>query len=81
MTYLTIAIWIIKANFSSVNATKEDLVNAVNHLKQITKDNELASLDVEGIQQEEIYNILHEKHLTYLAEFTADILEEVTSGS
>ena len=72
---------IIKANFSSVNATKEDLVNAVNHLKQITKDNELASLDVEGIQQEEIYNILHEKHLTYLAEFTADILEEVTSGS
>ena len=72
---------IIKANFSSVNATKEDLVNAVNHLKQITKDNDLASLDVEGIQQEEIYNILHEKHLEYLASFTADILEEVTSGS
>lgn len=72
---------LIKANFSSVNATKEDLVNAVNHLKQITKDVELTSLDVEGIQQEEIYNILHEKHLEYLTKFNDVILTEVNSAS
>lgn len=70
---------IIKANISSVNATKEDLVNIANHLRQITKDKDLASLDVEGIQQEEIYNILHEKHLNYLAEYTSVILTEASS--
>ena len=72
---------IIKANFSSVNATKEDLVAVVNHLKQLTKDVELAELNVNEVQQEEIYNILHRKHLEYLANYTVDILEEVTSGS
>ena len=72
---------IIKANFSSVNATKEDLVNAVNHLKQITKDNDLASLDVERIQQEELYNIVHRKHLEYYHKFKDMVLTEVISGS
>ena len=61
---------IIKANFSSVNATKEDLVAVANHLRQITKDVELAEVDVATIQQEELYNILHRKHLEYLAKFT-----------
>lgn len=70
---------IIKANLSSVNATKEDLVNIANHLRQITKDKDLASLDVNELQQEEIYNILHEKHLTYLAEYTSVILTEASS--
>lgn len=70
---------IIKANFSSVTATKEDLINVVNHLRQITKDVELAELDVHAVQQEEIYNVLSAKHYEYLVKFTADILTEAYS--
>lgn len=70
---------IIKANFSSVNATKEDLVNVANHLRQVTKDVELAELDVNELQKEELFNILHEKHYEYLANFTSTILAEVLS--
>ena len=71
----------VKEKFSKANATKEDLVNVVNHLRQITKDKELAEIDVEGIQQEELYNIIHKKHLEYLGNYTAAILTEVISGS
>lgn len=72
---------IIKATFSSVNATKEDLINAVNHLRQITKDSELASLDVEGIQQETLFNILHNKHYEYFKKYEDFLLTEINSGS
>ena len=72
---------LIKANISSVNATKEDLVLAVNHLEQLTKDKELAELNVNELQKEELFNILHNKHLEYLSNFTDIILTEVNSGS
>ena len=69
----------VKEKFSKANATKEDLVNATVHLGRITKDSEIASLDFETIQQEELYNICHKKHYEYLTSFTVDILEEVSS--
>ena len=69
----------VKEKFSKANATKEDLVNATVHLGRITKDNEIASLDFETIQQEELYNILHRKHLDYLAKYEDAILTDVNS--
>jgi len=72
---------IIKDRFSKVNATKEDLINNLVHLGRITKDSEIASLDFEGIQQEEIFNILHNKHLEYLAKYEDFLLTEINSGS
>lgn len=72
---------IIKDRFSKVNATKEDLVNNLVHLGRITKDSEIAVLDFEGIQQEEIFNILHNKHLEYLAKYEDFLLTEINSGS
>ena len=62
-------------------ATKEDLVNATVHLGRITKDNEIASLDFETIQQEELFNILHNKHRIYLAKYEDVLLTEVNSSA
>lgn len=70
---------LLKANIISVNATKEDLVLAVNHLEQLTKDKDLAELDVNELQKEELFNILHNKHLEYLSKYTDVILTEVIS--
>ena len=70
---------IIKDRFSNVNATKESLVNNLVHLGRITKDKEIAVLDFEGIQQEELYNILHRKHLEYLSKYEDILLTEVNS--
>ena len=61
--------------------TKEELLAEVNLLKTLTKDKSLASLDAEGMQQEELYNIVHEKHLEYYSKFKDIILTEVISGS
>ena len=61
--------------------SKEELIASVNLLKALTKDNELASLDVEGMQQEELYNIVHRKHLEYYSKFKDIVLTEVISGS
>lgn len=72
---------LIKSNILPVNATKEDLVLAANHLEQLTKDKELAELDVNELQKEELFNILHNKHLEYLDNYTDIILTEVNSGS
>ena len=70
----------VKEKFSKADATKEDLVNATVHLGRITKDNEIASLDFEGIQQEELFNILHNKHRIYLAKYEDVLLTEVISS-
>ena len=70
----------VKEKFSKANISKKDLVNATVHLGRITKDNEIASLDFERIQQEELFNICHKKHYEYLSKFTADILTEVSSS-
>ena len=71
----------VKDRFSKANATKEELVNAAVYLGRITKDSEIASLDFEGIQQEELYNILHNKHLEYYHKFKDLLLTDVISGS
>lgn len=71
----------VKEKFSKANATKEDLVNATVHLGRITKDNEIASLDFETIQQEELFNICHKKHYEYLTKYEDVLLTEVNSGS
>lgn len=67
----------IKDRFSKVDATKEDLINAAVYLGRITKDKDITSLDFEGIQQEEIYNILHNKHREYLSKYEDVLLMEV----
>lgn len=71
----------VKEKFSKANATKEALVNATVHLGRITKDNDIASLDFETIQAEELYNILHSKHYEYLTKFEDLLLTDVLSGS
>lgn len=71
----------VKEKFSKADATKEDLVNATVHLGRITKDKDIASLDFEGIQQEELYNILHNKHRIYLSKYEDVLLTEVNSGT
>ena len=45
------------------------------------RDNELASIDVEGMQQEELYNIVHKKHLEYYNKYKYLLLTEIISGS
>lgn len=72
---------VINSTITSVNATEEDLIQALNYLKTITKDKELAELDVKQIQKEELYNILHRKHLKYYDKYRNVILTEVNSGS
>ena len=71
----------VKEKFSKADATKEDLVNATVHLGRITKDKDIASLDFEGIQQEELFNICHNKHLEYLSKYEDVLLTEVNSGT
>ena len=71
----------IKEIFSKANASKEDLVNAVVYLGRITKDSEIPSLDFERIQQEELFNLLHNKHYEYLKKYEDLLLTEVNSGS
>lgn len=72
---------LLKADINNVNATKEDLIQCINHLKQLTKDKDLAELDVDSMQKEELYNILHRKHLKYYYHYKDIILTEVNSGS
>lgn len=71
----------LKQELGNPNITKEELIANVNLLKALTKDNELASLDVEAMQQEELLNIVHNKHLEYYSRFKDIILAEVISGS
>jgi len=66
----------LKQELMTSTITKEDLVADVNLLKVLTKDSELASLDVKGMQQEELYNIVHRKHLEYYSKFKDIILTE-----
>lgn len=70
---------IINSVITSVNATEEDLIQALNHLATITKDVDLAELDVKQIQKEELYNILHNKHLEYYSKYTDFLLTEAIS--
>ena len=72
---------VINVTITSFNSTEEDLIQALSYLKTITKDKELAELDVKQIQKEELYNILHKKHLEYYYKYTDMILTEVNSGS
>ena len=53
----------------------------VNLIKQLTKDKELSNLDVNGMQKEQLYNIIHRKHLEYYSQYKDIILTEVISGS
>lgn len=71
----------LKQELTASTITKEELISEVNLLKALTKDNDLASLDVERIQQEELYNIVHRKHLEYYHKFKDMVLTEVISGS
>ena len=70
---------IINSVITSVNVTEEDLVNAVNHLGHLTKDVELAELDVKQLQKEELFNILHNKHYEYYSKYTNFLLTEAIS--
>ena len=72
---------LLKADINNVNATKEDLIQCINYLKQLTKDKDLAELDVDSMLKEELYNILHRKHLKYYYHYKDIILTEVNSGS
>lgn len=81
MVYYIHELGIINSTITSANVTKEDLVNAIVHLGRITKDKEIASLDFEGVTQEEIYNVLHDKHLEYLSKYEDVLLTDVNSAS
>lgn len=61
------------------DTTKEDLIGMVNYLTQLTKDKELIKLNVDGMQQEELYNIVHRKHLEYYSQYKEIVLTEVNS--
>ena len=69
----------LKRESIASDVTKEELIASVNLLKALTKDNELASIDVEGMQQEELNNIVHRKHLEYYVKFKDIVLAEVLS--
>ena len=71
----------LRHELTASDITKEELIAEVNLLKALTKDKTLASLDVEGMQQEELYNIVHRKHLEYYSKFKDIVLTEVISGS
>lgn len=71
----------IKQELTAIDVTKEELISMVNLLKSLTNDNDLASLDVETIQQEELYNIVHRKHLEYYSKFKDIILTELNSAT
>ena len=71
----------LKRESIASDVTKEELIAEVNLLKALTKDNDLASLDLEGMQQEELNNIVHKKHLEYYSKFKDIVLTEVISGS
>lgn len=71
----------LKRESIASDITKEELIAEVNLLKQLTKDTDLASIDVEGMQQEELNNIVHRKHLEYYSKFKDIILTEIISGS
>ena len=79
--YYIYELGIIYSDFSSVNATKEELINATIHLGRITKDYSLAEIDFKTIQKEELYNILSRKHNFYLKKYEDFLLTEVNSGS
>ena len=81
MVYYIHELGIINSTITSANVTKEDLVNAIVHLGIITKDKEIASLDFEVVTQEEIYNVLHDKHLEYLSKYEDVLLTDVNSAS
>ena len=69
----------LKRESIASDVTKEELIAEVNLLKQLTKDTDLASIDVEGMQQEELNNIVHRKHLEYYSKFKDIVLTEVLS--
>ena len=71
----------LKRESIASDVTKEELIAEVNLLKALTKDKELIKLNVDGMQQEELYNIVHKKHLEYYSKFKDIILTEVISGS
>lgn len=71
----------LRHELTASNISKEELIAEVNFLKQLTKDKELASLDVEGMQQEELYNSVHKKHLEYYNKYKDLLLTEIISGS
>ena len=79
--YYIYELGIIYSDFSSVNATKEELINATIHLGRITKDYSLAEIDFKTIQKEDLYNILSRKHNFYLKKYEDFLLTEVNSGS
>ena len=64
----------LKRESIASDVTKEELIAEVNLLKALTKN-------VDGMQQEELYNIVHKKHLEYYSKFKDIILTEVISGS
>ena len=70
---------VINATITSVNATEEELIQALSYLKTITKDNELAEFNVNGVQKEELYNVIHRKHLEYLDKYSNFLLTEAIS--
>lgn len=69
----------LKRESIASDVTKEELIAEVNLLKALTKDTDLASVDVEGMQQEELYNLVHRKHLEYYVKFKDIVLSEVLS--
>lgn len=71
----------LRHELTASDISKEELIAEVNFLKQLTKDKTLASLDVEGMQQEELYNIVHKKHLEYYNKYKDLLLTEIISGS
>ena len=64
----------LKRESIASDVTKEELIAEVNLLKALTKD-----LDLEGMQQEELNNIVHKKHLEYYSKFKDIVLTEVLS--
>lgn len=71
----------LRHELTASDISKEELIAEVNFLKQLTKDKTLASIDVEGMQQEELYNIVHKKHLEYYNKYKDLLLTEIISGS
>ena len=69
----------VKEKFSKADASREDLINATVHLGRITKDKSIANLDFDTIQQEELFNICHNKHRIYLSKYENVLLTEVNS--